>query len=134
MNDYHKALQQVNTILNIKDFGIREDIIKELKLLNIIVHYELGNEELLPSLCKSTNRHFEKKGEFTQIEKLLLNFFSNTILKADTKQEKKNAFVELKKELAPLLSKKKVYEFDFISWIESKIEGRSFVEDRKSVV
>ena len=55
-------------ILNIKESGVRQDLISQTKLLNMIVHYELGNEELLPGLCKSTARYLEKNGYRILIE------------------------------------------------------------------
>ncbi len=128
LEDYHKALQQVNEILNTREEKVRQDIFNEAKILNIIVHYELGNEDILPGLCKSVFRYFEKKGQLQQAERLILNFFSKDILKANTKQKKKNIFIELKKRLLLAMSEKTFYDFDFISWIESKIENRPFAE------
>ena len=92
------------------------------------MHYELGNEDVLPNLCKSTYRYFEKKGELRQAEKSILNFFSNTILKITTGRGKRNAFIELKKELESVMSGEMLDDFDFISWIDSKIQNKSFLE------
>ena len=128
LNDYHKALQQVNKILNSKESGIREDLIIASKILNIIVHYELGNMDMLPYLCKSTARYLEKKGQLNEAEKSVLNFFGKTILKADGKSEKVTAFIEFKKEYLSI-SDQTIYDnFDFVSWLESKIENRSFLD------
>ena len=129
------ALHHINEILNIEAHGIRQDIVNTARLLNIIIHYELKNENMLSGLCKSTCRYVEKKRKLLQAEKIIFNFFGTVIPKFETgpsakvQSEKINAFIDLKKEIKPLSSLKKIFlEFDFISWVESKIEGRSFVE------
>ena len=130
--DYHKALYYINKILTMNKTEVREDVFNEIKMLNIIVHYELGNEDMLPVLCKSIRNDLEKKGPLNKAEKLLLDFFSKTIVKTSTRKEKVIAFSELKKELVPVMSdsseQKIVYSFDVIAWLESKIKNRPFAE------
>lgn len=128
LGDYHKALHEINKILNVKESGMRQDIINLFKVLNIMVQYELGNEEMLPYLCRATQRYFEKKGELPLSLKLILKFFGKTILKTSTKQEKTDAFIAFKKELDSLMTENLFIDFDFISWLQSKIENRPFAD------
>ena len=129
LEDYHKALQYLNKILTLdKAYTFaRPDIIKEMEMLYLIVHYELGNEDILPGLYVSTSRYLKKKGQLGPVEKLILDFFGKTILKADTREEKINAFASLKKELKNHTNK--LFEFfDIISWVESKIRNIPLIE------
>ncbi|MBI4930070.1 MAG: hypothetical protein HY841_04845 [Bacteroidetes bacterium] len=140
LNDYHKALQMLNEILNIKETGVRLDIINECKILNIIVHYELGNDDILPSLCKSAIRYFDKHKEDNKVEKILLSFFSNTTHSFNNNKitaqknasaygrEKVKTFMELKRNLESYKTEMQTNDFDFLSWIDSKIKNRPFAE------
>ena len=98
--------------------------------MNIIVHYELKNEDILPYILKSAFRFLIKKNSLFKFEKILLNFIKTKILKSMPDRKLLEDFKELRKQLietsqnqpqAPILDY-------LISWIESKIENRSFVE------
>lgn len=129
--DYRKALQNINLSLNAPDSGIRTDMVIFAKIMNLIVHYELGNEDLLPGLCKSTYRYMEKKWQIDRLEETLLTFFGKTIHRFTSKQERVIAFSELKKELSEALSKQVFQDFDLLAWVESKILNKPFLEIAK---
>jgi uncharacterized protein YcgL (UPF0745 family) len=131
LGDYRKALQNINVSLNAPDSGIRTDMIIFAKIMNLIVHYELGNEELLPGLCKSTYRYMEKKWHVDRLEETLLNFFGKTIHRFTIPEERTIAFQELRKELAQALSKQVFQDFDLLAWVDSKIMNRPFLEAAK---
>ena len=61
----------------------------------------------------------------------MLQFFGK-IIKAELRKEKTELFRELKKQLLLLAdspSEKQSFDyFDYLSWVESKIENRSFLE------
>jgi hypothetical protein len=131
LGDYRKALQNINLSLNAPDSGIRTDMVIFAKIMNLIVHYELGNEELLPGLCKSTYRYMEKKWHVDQLEETLLTFFGKTIHRFTERNERIAAFMELKKELQQALSKQVFQDFDLLAWVESKIMNKTFLEAAK---
>ena len=117
---------------------VRQDAFNAAKMVYIVIHYELGNEEMLPGLCKRTRNYLEKKGPLNKTEKLLLDFFSGTIVKitpGTRGKDKVKAFMEFKKELEIVTSdpfeKKIMHYFDFIAWAESKIEQRPFAKTIK---
>ena len=131
-NDFRKALGVLNEILNMKDFFGRQDIIQNVKIFNLVVHYELGNEELLKSLSKSAFRYFKNEKLLGEAEKIIIHFFEKVIHTIDTGEQRKKAFLELKTKLEPILIKENNFDhFDFISWIDSKLENRSFLEIAK---
>jgi hypothetical protein len=132
LGDYRKALQNINLSLNAPDSGIRTDMIIFAKIMNLIVHYELGNEEMLPGLCKSTRRYMEKKWHVDQLEETLLNFFGKTIHRSIEPEKRAEAFADLKKELKQALTKQVFQDFDLLAWVESKLMNRPFLEIAKA--
>lgn len=125
--DYRQALYYTNEVLSMENKGIRTDIISFLKILNIVIHYELGNEEIIPGLCYSVSGYFNKQEQAHVVERIMINFFDKKICKIKTKIEKINTFSGLKMELDSYRSEEIFNHFDFISWAESKIENRYMV-------
>ncbi len=128
LGDYRKALQNINISLNARDQGIRTDMVIFAKIMNLILHYELDNEDLLPGLCKSTRRYMEKNWHIDKLEETLLNFFGKTIQRSMTHEKRVAAFIDLKKELKQVLSKQVFQDFDLLAWAESKIVNKPFLE------
>ena len=96
-----------------------------IKMLYIIAHYEKGNYDLLPSLVKSTYHEFASKGMLYKFESVLLGFFAKKI---PGKIESAKAFVKLKEEIRSIAREEKMpfEQFDYLSWVESKIQNRPF--------
>lgn len=129
VGEYSKALHWVNRIINSNYSELREDIIRISKLINLIIHFELGNDDLLPYIYKSTNRFVEGLDNKYQFEVLFLDQFKKVALsKRDGKQL--NSFVKFKEEMQNVF--KDPYErnaleyFNFYAWLDSKIHSISF--------
>ena len=127
--EYGKALKYVNKFLN-KEVDVRYNVDCEMHIINLIIHYELGNMDLLEYLLKSTHRFLYKRGRLLQFEACALNFIRNVIHSGKNAYKITEAFINLKEKLLALSEdsfEKRVYEqFDYISWLESKIENRNF--------
>lgn len=126
---YETALDWINELLNDPDLKTREDIQSFGQILNLFIHYELGNDKLLEYIVKSTYRFLLKRKRLFKVESVILRFlkkYPNWI----TNQELLKGFSELKEELQLLADdeyEKRAFEyFDFISWLESKIQNRDF--------
>jgi hypothetical protein len=130
VNNYKKAFKYLNeTIRMSEDSGLRNDMYVLSQLLSVIVQYELGYHDQLPYVIASVQRQLTKQKEIRKFEKLLFDFIRKRAAgKIPVNQIP--VFVKLKEELAAALKRhprKKVFEsFDFISWIDSKIENKSF--------
>lgn len=125
--DYRKSLSCINKVLSKEKTGLQQDIISLAKILSLIIHYELGNVDMLPILCKSYFRYFERQSEQNKVENILLNFFGKTIQEKSVgtnKQTKIKLFTALKKELDLCKTEYILTQFDFIAWVESKIQNR----------
>jgi hypothetical protein len=129
--DYHKALYWINQLLNYNNSEIRQDITSFGRLLNLVIHYELGNTDLLEYISKSAERFYVKINRDYQFEMLVLKSMKK-LTKVTDKGKKNEIFEELKKELLELIKdenqKIALQYFDFISWLDSKIFERPFAE------
>lgn len=127
---FKKALFWLNKSID-EPFQIRNDIKSAAYILSMIVHYELGNDDLLQYSIRSISRFLIKKGMLYQYEKILLNFIRTPLLVSD-KEVLIKEFKKLKSQLLKL--SKDTYEapafdyFDIIAWLTCKIENRSFAE------
>ncbi len=131
IGEYNKALHWLNKIINTNYEDLRQDIIKISKLINLIVHFELGNDDLLSYIYKSSVRFFNQQEKQYKFETLFLDYFKKIALsKRDSKQ--KETYIKFKEELKNVFNDK--YEknaleyFNFYAWLDSKIHNISFAE------
>lgn len=129
--NYSKALNIVNAYFVYAKDDFRLDAYSFMKIFHLIIHYELGNADLLPYLVKSVHRYLSKKQVLHTRERIFLEFVRNKLPRVKSKSDQIHAFRELRTSLleAPGQFEKDFDEdFDFISWLESKIENRPFGE------
>jgi tetratricopeptide (TPR) repeat protein len=120
--DYENTIKYLNRIINWK-MDLRTDLQCYSRLLHLIAHYELGNENLLEYLIKSVYRFMAKMQNLSRVEEEIFRFLRNSFQLGPK---------ELKPEFSKLLDRLKTYEknrfetrafvyLDIISWLESKI-------------
>ncbi len=131
LNDLHKCLDWINKIHSQVTVFVRDDLKLFLDVFFIIAHYEARHYELVLSLVRAARRQLKKKELSYQTESLMLQFFPR-IIKASSNEEKIALFTELKNQLIPLAknpTEKQSFDyFDYLGWVESKIQKRSFAE------
>jgi tetratricopeptide (TPR) repeat protein len=132
--NYSKALFWTNCLLNDTSLDESLDMYCFAKIFNLIVHLEMGNNDVIPYTFKSTLRYLEKRKRIYRFESVFFNFI-NKIQKAKNNEDVENSYAALRNELK-VLSKdpfeKTVFEyFDFVSWAESKIRKTSFATEVK---
>lgn len=129
-----EALAYVNKINNEMDESDRPDVFSQTKLLNLIIHYELGNFNLLRYLIKSTREFLKRRDRLYQTEEILLRFFQK-VAKPMSNKERIHLFQILKEQLAQVwenkLEKRALRYFDLEAWIESKMTGVDIWEIQK---
>lgn len=129
-SDLDNSLKWVNRIINNKELTIREDIQCFARILNIIVHYELGNYDLIDYIVKSTRRYLSSKNTLNKFELAVLSHIKK-LINTKTDKEKSRIFEDWKHELesmsADFLEIKALEYFDFISWIDSKMQESSLL-------
>ncbi len=125
--NYRVALTWLNKITNEREIALREDLHSFARILSLICHFELGNDDLVESYIKSTYRFFIKKGDLSLYQKHILDFLKRLLMESEIKNVKKR-FTLLKEQMENLqknkFEKRAFLYFDIISWLESKIEKR----------
>lgn len=130
--NYKEALIWNNNLLNESPENCREEDYAVSKIFNLIIHYELGHVELMPHLVRSTYRFLHRKKRLYKTEETLLRFIRNKFPAANSKKELIRFFKELKVELREItrdaFEARALEYFDFISWLDSKIQNRPFAD------
>lgn len=128
---FSASLNWNNKILNVRKSEVRIDIYGFSRIFNLIIHYELNNFDLLEYNIRATYRYFKDKQKLFKLEKLFFDFFKHASQITD-KEMLLVAFKNFRKRILPLQKdpyEKRVFEFfDFISWIDSKIENKKLID------
>jgi hypothetical protein len=135
--EYEKALEYSNRLLGRQAAEMRPDIYIYAKVLNLVIHYELGNDELVRYLIRSVYKLFKKREKLYRFESLLLSFLRKMPAML-TREDFMDNLILFRKEMLLLqndpFEKNAFIYFDFISWAESKIHNKSFEEIVKEKV
>ena len=62
------------------------------RIFNLIIHYELKNYDLLPSLIRSTNNFLEKRQRLYKVENVIIEFLLDRLSEANNSKEQSNLF------------------------------------------
>jgi tetratricopeptide (TPR) repeat protein len=129
IGEFNKSLHWLNKIINQNYENLRQDIVRISKLIYLIVHFEIGNDDLLHYIYKSTLRFFNTQKNQHQFEAIFLNHFKKiAILKKENKQG--DPYQLLKKELITVFKnsfeKNALEFFNFYAWLDSKTYSISF--------
>ncbi|MBC8035055.1 MAG: hypothetical protein H7Y03_12960, partial [Chitinophagaceae bacterium] len=128
MSDYHRALQYINEVLNIHSKYVSQQLYSLCRLLHLLLHFELGNEDFLNYELRSVERKLKAGKKLFQVEKVTIGFFKKWL----RGMQKKSLLQDYHRQLLSL--SKDPYEmqllrqFDFITWIEAKIKKVAFAE------
>ena len=131
LEQYHESLKWVNKLLNNVDIDKTKDIHCIAQILNLVIHLELGNKELLPYTLRSTQRFLATRNKVFAFETIMLDFV-NEMLKKRTNKSNDDLYTDLQAQLQELKQnpfEQFVFEyFDFLSWAKSKVSGKKFRE------
>ncbi len=127
-NEFGESLSWLNKIINTENIDLREDVHGFARILSLICHYELGNQDVIDYYIRSTYRFLLKKKILQLYQKYILNFLRRLGSARLSNEELISRFKLLRSQLLPLESnpyeKRAFIYFDIISWLESKIENR----------
>ncbi|MCF8256870.1 MAG: hypothetical protein K9J06_04925 [Flavobacteriales bacterium] len=128
---YNDALKWTNRLLNDIEISKSLDIYCFGQLLNLLIHIELNSKNLLPYSLRSTQRYMSTRNRYFKFEESFLEFIGKLLRSEDVEAEMEHyeVFLEKMKELKNDPLEKNAFEyFDFVSWAEAKVTGRSFAE------
>lgn len=124
--DYSSANTYLNILLNLPQLSIRKDIELYARIQNLIVHFELGNFELLEYLIRSTYRFLINMNNVYGFERAVINFLRKLTSVNTDKQLLENLEL-LKIEIEELkkdpFEKNAMLYFDFPLWVDKKIQA-----------
>jgi hypothetical protein len=127
--DFGTCIDYLQKIINDKT-DLRDDLQCYARLVHLLAHYELGNTEIIESLARSVYRFMAKKENLTIVEEEILRFLRSSFNVSPAR---------MKPGLEKLLNKIKHLEknrfqtrsfayLDIISWLESKVHGKTMSE------
>jgi tetratricopeptide (TPR) repeat protein len=129
--NYDKALECLNKILNSSFTDQRKDLLSFTHILNLIIHFELKNTDLLEYIVKNTYRYLYQRKELYKVEAAILDFLKKTP-RFNTEKELLEGFRDLKYRIDKITEdpyeKVALDYFNITAWLESKIDNKSFAE------
>jgi tetratricopeptide (TPR) repeat protein len=132
VHQHNKALFWLNKVLNDNEKDLRQDIFSYARLFNLVIHYELGNHDLLEYTIKSTARYLQKRERDFPIEKHIMEQMKK-LIRTQSASDRVKIFEGFKSGLRKLLKGPEdmivLKYFDFNIWIESKINNTSYEEE-----
>ncbi len=129
--EMNKALFWLNKVLNDNEPTLRQDIFTYARLFNLVVHYELGNFDLLEYIVRSTQRFLNKRQRAYQVEVTLIDTVKKLARITDPEMKRKT-FQDLRALLTDLFQDANesmvLKYFDVLAWVDSHIEELAFSE------
>jgi hypothetical protein len=129
--NYSEAIRWINKLLNDIDIDKSQDLYCFAQLLNLIIHLELDNRQLVPYALASTERYLKSRNRVYKFETVILNFIKK-ISKIRDLQKADEIYAKLLQEINILTTdnfeKTALEYFDFLSWAESKVYKKDFKE------
>ena len=118
--DFGNALKWVNEIINRKFEASRKDMESYARLLNLMIHFELGNSFVLKYSVESCRRWMKKQQKIQPFEQVILKFFSkiSNAPKGDYSLHFQQLEIALFDKKLPLIDANILDYLDIKEWIE----------------
>jgi len=122
-----KCIEYLEQIVNNKSLEMREDLLCFSRILNLVAHYEAGEDYHLDRLIKSTYKFLIKMEDLYQVQKEMIKFLRGLgdIYPHELKSEFKKLYVKLKEFEDDPYERRSFLYLDILSWLESHITGKS---------
>ncbi len=126
-----RAIQILNKLRNEYNLADNPEIQSFCNLFYIVVQYDAGNNDILPYLIQSYYRYLRKKSHISKLESAiiaLLRKLSVVYSEKQLKQELKKFKADVESIGSDQFDNYIIKYFDFVEWLESKIEGVAFIK------
>jgi len=125
VGDLDRSTYYLNKITNTNYLGFREDIQSFARILNLIAHFDLGNETLVNYQVKSLYRYLSKMEELEEVQLEIIKFLRRTPKMFPSTMKKE--FSDLNDKLLLIaekpFQKRPFFYLDITSWLQSKMSG-----------
>ena len=137
-DDFKNCIVHLNRIIHsdVKEKYLKQDVQCFARILNLVAHYELENDDLVEYQLKSTYRFLIKYGDLQEVQEQIIGFIRKTV--HVKREEMTPHFVELKEKLVEIFDdpyeRRPLLYLDLISWLTSRIENVSvekIIQDRQ---
>jgi hypothetical protein len=104
-------------------FELRIDLQCYARLMHLMAHYEIGNNEIIDSLVKSVYRFMAKMNNLTVVEEAMFKFLRHSFSFSRTrlKNELESFLAQIKNLEKNRFETRAFAYLDIISWVESKV-------------
>lgn len=129
-DQFERSIHYLQQIIQNKELGMREDLLCYSRILNLISHFELGKDDRIDELIRSTFKFLLKMNDMHQVQAEIIVFLRS--LKHIYPYQLKNSFKELHERLKSLenhaYEKRSFLYLDILSWLEGKIQTKPIQE------
>lgn len=128
--NYTGALKLINALLNEIPPSFKKNQYDFARLFQLILHFELGNYDVLENSVDSVYRFLRERGSIFKIEAALFSFLKEALRTERSKLKPlfEELLYEMEKASDEPESRATLGTFNFIRWAKSKIENKSLVE------
>jgi len=129
--DLSEALRWINDFLNHPRSAVRTDLQAMVRLVNLLLHYDLGNFDLIEYSIKSTYRFMYKQDMLNKYERRVLSFLRKAINltnEAEVMEELQLFRNDLDEIFADPMESRAENYFNIYAWIDAKLENRPMIE------
>ena len=128
--NYRKTIFYLNQIVYFKDVNLREDIHCFARILNLIAHFDEGQDFHLEYQIKSTFQFIGKMNDQQAVQKEIFQFLrkSGKIKPNELKKEFQELYGRLAALNEDLYERRPFLYLDILSWLKSKIENKPVAE------
>ena len=132
LKEYTKAQQRINQLINHYKDSALNDFLLEIRLMNLLIHFELNNTDFIINQSEAFLRKYNPKKQFRKFETLFVDRLRGLVTTQSRKQ-KKELTEQFYNELSSLsiepvehfiISRLKIQE-----WIQSKLNGTSLIQE-----
>jgi len=128
VEQYDNALTQLNYIIAMREIDEARIVFANARIMNVIVHFELGNLDYLPHLIRTTYQYFYKRENLFKTEKLLLSYLK-AFARAEGELERRQLFKKGLQELKQLqkdpFERLTFKELPVLQWLEKKVNSKA---------
>lgn len=124
--NYSKAIDYLNRIIT-DNADLRIDLQCYARLLHLMSHYEMGNDDIIESLMKSVYRFMAKMKNLTVVEEEMFRFVRTSfhLSPKQLKPELQNFLHKIKHLEKNRFETRSFAYLDVISWLEAKVYNKT---------
>lgn len=126
---FNESLKWTNSLLNDIDIDKAQEIYSFAEILNLFIHLELDNKELVNYTIKSTKRFLKTRNKLFEYETIVLKFIQKVsgynFDKYDLEEQLENLVSILNSETKNTYENIPFEYFDCLAWAESKLKNKN---------